>query len=55
MIRYDVYYETKDKRIEKKNLSRDEMQEFLDNLNETDNHLLRVNQVKNRERDEEER
>lgn len=55
MIRYDVYYETKDKRIEKKNLSRDEMQSFLDSLHEKDDHLLRISQVKVRDRDEEER
>lgn len=54
MVRYDVYYETKDKRIEKKNLSGDEMQSFLDSLHEKENHLLRIKQV-GKDRDEEER
>lgn len=55
MKRYDIYYETKDKRIEKKNVSQDEMQSFLDSLHRKDEHLLRISQVKVRDRDEEER
>ena len=52
MVRYDVYYETKDKRIEKKNVSGDEMQSFLDSLHEKEDHLLRISQIKVRDRDE---
>lgn len=60
MKRYDIYYATKDKRIEKKNVSQEEMQSFLDSLHEKDDHLLRISQVKGsqvkvRDRDEEER
>lgn len=54
MKRYDIYYATKDKRIEKKNVSQDEMQSFLDSLHEKENHLLRIKQV-SKDRDEEER
>lgn len=56
MKRYDIYYETKDKRVEKKNVSGDEMQSFLDSLHNEDEHLLVIRQVKLiKERDEEER
>lgn len=54
MKRFDVYYETKDKRIEKKNLSENELDSFIDSIREDGNHLLRVRQV-SRDRDEEER
>ena len=54
MKRYDIYYATKDKRIEKKNVSQDEMQSFLDSLHNEDEHLLVIRQVKlMKERDEE--
>ena len=55
MKRYDIYYTTKDNRIEKKNVSQDEMQSFLDSLHRKEDHLLRISQVKVRDRDEEER
>ena len=57
MKRYDIYYATKDKRIEKRNVSQDEMQSFLDSLHRENEHLLRISQVKGkvRDRDEEER
>jgi len=54
MKRFDVYYETKDKRIEKKNLSENELDSFIDSIREGEEHLLRVRQV-SRDRDEEER
>lgn len=54
MRRFDVYYETKDKRIEKKNLSENELDSFIDSIKECEQHLLRVRQV-SKDRDEEER
>lgn len=44
MKRYDIYYETAGGIIERKNVSQEEMQSFLNSLKEKDEHLLRIHQ-----------
>lgn len=53
MLRYDIYYSTKDRQIERKNVSKDEMQSFLNNLQEKGDHLLRISKVGNERKSDE--
>lgn len=52
MRRYNIYYQTKEKRIEQRNVSKDEIDNFLEQLIMKDEHLLRIEQVKEREEEE---
>ena len=54
MKRYNIYYETPEEILEKKNLSQEEMQSFLDNLSNKNEQLIRLSKIQD-ERDDEER
>lgn len=53
MKRYDLIYITNHHRIEKHNITREEVQSFLDGLRKEDESSLKITEVK--ERDDEER
>lgn len=54
MKKYNLFYKTKDKIVEKKNISGEEVYDFMKGLQKEDESELRVKQVKERD-DEEER
>ena len=53
MKKYNLFYKTKDKIVDKKNLSKEEVDNFLAGLETQDESELRVIQVKDRDEEEE--
>ena len=54
MKKYNLFYKTKGRVVERKNLSKEEVYDFLDSLGKEDESELRIIQIKDRN-DEEER
>jgi hypothetical protein len=52
MKKYNLFYKTKGRLVERKNLSKEEVYDFLDSLGKEDESELRINKV---EEEEEER
>lgn len=50
---YNLFYKTENEIVEKKNITKEQVQEFLDNLEAEDRSELKVTQVKDREEEEE--
>lgn len=53
MKKYNLFYKAKDKMVDKKNISGEEVYDFLDSLGKEDESELRIVQVKEREEEEE--
>lgn len=53
MKKYNLFYKTKGRVVERKNLSKEEVYDFLDSLGKEDESELRIVQVKEREEEEE--
>ncbi len=53
--RYNLIYETEGKRIEKKNITQAEVQEFLNHLEKKNESSLYIKQIHEKEEEEEER
>ena len=53
MKKYNLFYKAKDRVVEKKNLSKEEVNKFLAGLETENESELRVIQVKDREEEEE--
>ena len=53
MKKYNLFYKTKGRVVERNNLSKEEVYDFLDSLGKEDESELRVIQVKDREEEEE--
>ena len=53
MKKYNLFYKTKDKIVEKKNMTKEEVDNFLAGLETQDESELRVIQVKDRQEEEE--
>ena len=53
--RYNLVYKTEGKRIEKKNITRAEVQEFLNHLEKKNESSLYIKQIHEKEEEEEER
>lgn len=52
MKKYNLFYKTKERLVQKNNLSKEEVYEFLDSLGKEDESELRVIQVKEKEEEE---
>lgn len=53
MKKYNLFYKAKDRVVEKKNLSKEEVDNFLAGLETQDESELRVIQIKDRDEEEE--
>ena len=53
MKKYNLFYKTKGRLVQRNNLSKEEVYDFLDNLGKEDESELRIVQVKEREEEEE--
>lgn len=53
MKKYNLFYKAKDKIVEKKNISGEEVYDFMKGLQKEDESELRVKQVKDRDEEEE--
>ena len=53
MKKYNLFYKTKDRVVERNNLSKEEVYDFLDSLGKEDESELKIFQVKEKEEEEE--
>lgn len=53
MKKYNLFYKTKDRVVEKKNISGEEVYDFMKGLQKEDESELRIVQVKEKEEEEE--
>lgn len=49
---YNIYYKVRNEIIEKKNMTKEEVDEFLNSLNREEESYLSVKEIKDREEDE---
>ena len=53
MKKYNLFYKTKGRLVQRNNLSKEEVYDFLDSLGKEDESELRIKEVKEREEEEE--
>ena len=53
MKKYNLFYKTNGRLVQRNNLSKEEVYEFLDSLGKEDESELRIKEVKEREEEEE--